>query len=394
MRRRILIVASWFPSAASPLNGIFVLEQARILARSYDVAVLVPRLVGWRDLGRPGPRSERELDGQLLVRRERAIAPAPGALALAFRAYLGAARRGLAALVEEWGMPDLIHAHVVLPGGWAARALGAERGVPVVLTEHSSPFTMHLGTAYRRALVRETLGAAAATLAVSPALAAQIQAFYPAAVVQVVGNVIRTEHFTPGEAEGRGEGPLRLLVVGLLSKQKGIDYLLEAAQLLLRRAVPRFELVIGGDGAERGRLERRARQLGLGEHCRFVGLLDRAATRGWMRWCDLFVLPSLHETFGIVVGEAMACGKPVVATRCGGPEYLVTPESGLLVEPGDAEALAGAIAAWAERREAYDGEAIRRGVVKRFGEDAFLAGIGGVYERVWAGRAATGPGER
>jgi glycosyltransferase involved in cell wall biosynthesis len=238
-------------------------------------------------------------------------------------------------------------------------------------------------------MVRRTLAGVTATLAVSPALARQMRAFEPEAPVQVLGNVIRTAYFTPDAPEEAHDGPVRLLTIALLSAQKGLAYLLQALAELRRRGGPTVELVVGGDGPERSRLEQQARELGLDASCRFVGLLSREEARRWMRWCDLFVLPSLHETFGIVLGEAMACGKPVVATRCGGPEYLVTPESGLLVEPGDADALAGAIIAWMERRTSFQSDVIRRGVVERFGEEAFLKGIAGVYDQVWADHAAS-----
>lgn len=383
----MLIVASWFPDAASPLNGIFVQEQAELLARSYDVAVLVPRYLGWRQrFGRnPGPRSRREMAGPAVVQREWEFAPVPYFQRLSLGRYLRAARRGFAALLTDWGRPDLIHAHVVLPGGWAALSLARQHGVPALLTEHSSPFAMHLGSPAQRARVRATLAGLARTLAVSPGLAEQITAFAPEARVDILGNVIRTEFFAPATAPAPRDPaqPARLFCLALLSPQKGLTFLLEAMQLLSQRGGPACELVIGGDGPERAALERRAAELGLSGRCRFVGLLDRAAARAWMQWCDLFVLPSLHETFGIVVGEAMACGKPVLATRCGGPEYLVTPASGTLVEPANAGALADAIAAWSLQRDRFDPALIRQSVVERFGEAAFLRNLTAVYRQVW-----------
>jgi glycosyltransferase involved in cell wall biosynthesis len=101
-----------------------------------------------------------------------------------------------------------------------------------------------------------------------------------------------------------------------------------------------------------------------------------------MQWCDLFILPSLRETFGIVLGEAMACGKPVVATRCGGAEFLVTPETGQLVEPANPTLLADAIEQWASMRDSYDSVAIRKHIVDRFGESAFLQNVSAWYDRI------------
>jgi len=174
------------------------------------------------------------------------------------------------------------------------------------------------------------------------------------------------------------------LTIALLSYQKGMNHLLHAAALLRARVDCPFELVIGCDGAERQQLEHLARQLGLTNICRFVGLLDRTQVRDWMRWCDVFVLPSIHETFGVVLGEAMACGKPVIATRCGGPEFVVEDGCGILVPIADAQALADAMEQFLLGQVQYDPVRIRESVCARFGEDAFLRNIETIYNEIWS----------
>jgi len=134
------------------------------------------------------------------------------------------------------------------------------------------------------------------------------------------------------------------LVVGtmaVLEERKGHRFLLEAAVLLKRRGY-RLEYRFAGEGSERERLERIAIELGLREEVGFVGFVSDAPA--FLSAIDIFVLPSLYEGLGVAVLEAMAAGRPVVASRVGGiPELVQDQITGLLVPPKDPEALASAI---------------------------------------------------
>jgi glycosyltransferase involved in cell wall biosynthesis len=388
VKRKILILASWYPSAASPVGGIFIHDQAVALSREYDVAVLAPRLVGWREIFKKKIRAAPgfEQTAGLPVYGDQVFSPVPGALARAYPRWVRAARRGFVQSLKFWGKPDLIHAHVVLPGGWAAVKLGRQYAIPVVLTEHSSPFSIHLKTEYQRRWVRDTLAQANHIVAVSPALAKTIRDFHDGIEIDIVGNLIKTQFFVPAASSENASSlsQIRFLSIALLTKQKGMSHLLQAARLLVQRGVSSFELVIGGDGPERAELERMVKLLDLSNHCRFLGLLAPQEVRHWMQHSDVLVMPSLHETFCIVLGEAMSCGKPVIATRCGGPEFVVAPETGILVEVANVEALANAMHDFILRKAKFDPARVRQSVIARFGEEAFLRQISAIYARVWS----------
>jgi glycosyltransferase involved in cell wall biosynthesis len=130
-------------------------------------------------------------------------------------------------------------------------------------------------------------------------------------------------------------------VVARLTEQKGHSYLLQAMRFLLDE-IPSVRLVIVGDGELRPHLESSTAQLGIKEHVDFLGF--RSDARDLMREFDVFILPSLFEGFGLVLLEAMAAAKPIVATRVGAiPEIVVDGETGLLVPPRDPIALAQAL---------------------------------------------------
>ena len=148
----------------------------------------------------------------------------------------------------------------------------------------------------------------------------------------------------PPETNGHGTlPPGYLLTVAKLHPRKAIDILLRAfAQLAQTVAVP--PLVVAGDGPEQARLEALAEALGIAKQVRFLGDLPLDEVAPLYRGCRFLVLPSRFEPFGLVLLEAMAVGKAVVATRVGGiPEFVRDGETGLLVPPDDPAALAGAI---------------------------------------------------
>ena len=102
--------------------------------------------------------------------------------------------------------------------------------------------------------------------------------------------------------------------------------------------------IIGDGKLEGTELNKQIKSAGLQDHVRLVGGKPHNDIPIWMNACDVFVLPSLRESFGVVQIEAMACGKPVVATRNGGSEeIIISDDCGLLCEPGNSKNLAESI---------------------------------------------------
>lgn len=132
-------------------------------------------------------------------------------------------------------------------------------------------------------------------------------------------------------------------VCRLLEPKKGLRFLLEAAARLEQEAgKPVCQVLIVGEGPAERNLRALSKRLGIASRVAFTGM--RRDIPQLLSVMDVFVLPSLYEGFGIAILEAMAAGKPVVASSVGGiPEFVVTGESGLLVQPGDSVALAAAI---------------------------------------------------
>jgi glycosyltransferase involved in cell wall biosynthesis len=173
-----------------------------------------------------------------------------------------------------------------------------------------------------------------------------------------------------------------VLTMARLDAAKGLGHLLGAAA-----QVPEALFVVAGEGPLRGVLEARARQLELDGRFRFLG--QRWDVPGLLGAADLFVLPSLSEGLPLTVLEAMAAGTPVVATDVGGTsEALVHGETGLLVPPADAAALAGAIRTLlADRGRAERlAAAARVRIREHFSAETMVRGITGIYEDILSAR--------
>jgi glycosyltransferase involved in cell wall biosynthesis len=134
-----------------------------------------------------------------------------------------------------------------------------------------------------------------------------------------------------------------ILFVGRIAEPKGLDVLLHAASSVLA-GNPRLRVAIVGDGPLKTAMQSLAFQLGIQDKTVFLGAKRPEEVAALLRGCEVFVLPSRAESFGIVILEAMACKRPVIATTVGGiPEIITNGENGLLVPPDDATALAGAL---------------------------------------------------
>jgi glycogen(starch) synthase len=136
-------------------------------------------------------------------------------------------------------------------------------------------------------------------------------------------------------------GRPRVLYLGRLVKQKGIETLIAAAAGV---RTPGVQVLLVGDGPERVPAERLAERLGIADRVHVTGFVDHKQVPGVLASADLLVLPSLYEELGTVLVEALQAGIPVVASRVGGiPEVVEHGVTGLLVEPGQPDALAAAI---------------------------------------------------
>jgi glycosyltransferase involved in cell wall biosynthesis len=176
--------------------------------------------------------------------------------------------------------------------------------------------------------------------------------------VTILPNGYKEELFHPIDTEkcrkflGLPADKKIVLSVGNLQEVKGHKYLVEAMEHVVKKRKDVICLIVGSGKLEI-MLKKQIKLAGLFDYVKLVGAKPHSEIPLWMNACDLFVLPSLRESFGVVQIEAMGCGKPVVATYNGGSEEIITSEAyGLLCKPGNSKNLAEGILAGIENK--YD----------------------------------------
>jgi glycosyltransferase involved in cell wall biosynthesis len=283
---RILLVSQMYPGPADPDLGVFVAQMERALReRGHEVELAV---------------LDRRAGGK--------------------RRYAELARR-----VRRAAKPDVVYAHFLVPSGLIATQVDA----PLVVTAHGRDVRNVGSIPGVAALTRRVVGRASAVIAVSDYLRRELEAKLSEArgKTVVIDSGVDLERFSPSQATRCHLDSPAFLCIGSLTERKNVVRLADAFARLGEGS-----LTFVGDGPLRGELEGR-------ERVQVVGRVPHDEIPGWIASADVVCQPSLIEPLGQSLLEAMACARPVVATRIGGPPEFVPPDAGVLVDPTDRDSL-------------------------------------------------------
>jgi glycosyltransferase involved in cell wall biosynthesis len=378
----VLFLTHAFPRAADDVAGSFILRLAVALrGEGITARVLAPHARGLAE--------ESTIQG-IAVRRFR-YAPEQmetlaytGTMAEQVRGSWGAriALGGLiasavsaASRVGKRDRPRLIHAHWWFPNGLAAVAVSLLRRLPLVTTLHGSDVRLAYKVRGARALYAQVAARSKVVTAVSGWLGAQAALLAPhSPEPRIAPMPVDVSLFTPGTSRARD----RLLFVGRLTEQKGVDLLLRALANLPRE----ISLDVVGDGPEADGLRVLASSLDLGERVRWHHARPQAALVELYRTATAVVVPSVDEGLGLVAVEAHLCEAPVVAFDSGGlRDVVIDGETGRLAADVTADGLAGALMELLERpdRGASFGRTGRARALERFSPDVVARRYAAIY---------------
>lgn len=337
--RDAAVVTPWYPSRELPFRGAFVQAMVDATAPGCD-SLRVYHCDTW--VSRMDQRTVEAVEAANRTLAPLAVRPVPtvGGAQLVHLAVTTPRGQDFGALARNHerqlraalsGKPidaPVVHAHVGLPGGWAALQ-NARPDARVFVTEHATYLDRVLAEPDARELYDELLHRVDGFFAVGDPIRDVLTAEFPhhADKIQQIPNPIsfETQRTTPVTALNRW------LFLGGLIPRKGVAWLVEAfAQCHAKD--PRLSLTMVGEGELRAQLTERVAELGLTDSVSFLGAVPPETALALMREHDLLVHPSRYETFGMTVVEAVAAGMPVLVTRCGGPEETL---AGIETEAGE-----------------------------------------------------------
>lgn len=378
---RVIVITHMYPRTAGDFDGIFVHEQVKALrARGVDARVLVGDPVGYRMSRsketarmRLFPRTSRrglrwgEVEGVPALHFLYAAPFPPQWSEHGAPAYRREVKHIAGAVRREFRF-DVVHAHTALLDGTAGAWLGRRFDVPYVLTEHTGPFSTLTADAQMRAHTQRAINAADGVVTVSESLR---RTMFEAVEVshperwQVIPNGIDPEVFKVAPPRSRDDGEVRALWIGGYHEVKQ-PFMLVDAFTRAAAEIPGLTLTLVGGGPLERQVREAAASLEARGRIRMRPVASRAQVAEYLREHDFLVVSSLTETFGIIVLEALSSGRPVLTTRCGGPEEIVSgPEYGEVVD-NDAASLARGFGNLTRRLENFDPGRLHAHVADRF----------------------------
>ncbi|WP_105265351.1 glycosyltransferase [Pseudoalteromonas sp. T1lg76] len=384
-KAHILVLPSWYPRYKGDVVGSFFREQAIALSKyGHQVGVIFPEINSLKKIFNFNVWSQQiEKDDDVInTYRYRFFNMAPKCRTLSIKSYLQKGEALYQHYVKTHGKPDIIHVHSLLNAGVLAHYLSGKYDIPYVVTEHQTAFARGLYSAEVFAELKPVVSQASKCIAVSNEFKTLLNEQFNTKKWAYIPNIVNDSFFSSEIPPKKSRSDtLTIINVCFLDKKKRLDVLIKAFSQL-NGEYPLTNLVIGGDGPEKENLIALAQHLGVAHKVSFLGMLTREQVKTEMIKADLFALTSEYETFGVVLVEALALGKPVLSTRSGGPESIVIEDVGTLVDKNDALAVYQGLKEMLGQWQRYNAHDIRSYCQKNFSEQAVVRQLTMVYDEI------------
>lgn len=385
----LFVIPSWYPSPSNPSYGIFVKEQVQLmgdLRQDWSIGVStwgqgdVRKQLWVRDFLLNGSKIVAHLNdspqhhsqGNIHTYYQPTLSWTKRFMRGNLQQIVKSNEVNFLHAVEYYGKPDIISVQASYPGIFGADHLSKKYGVPVHVH-------LRLGGSMFENLLRDVGSMQKAMLkAINSAAVRTVTSDFQRRSleqyvheVNILPNPVNCEFFR--EVQRAGDN---VLAVGRLEREKGFDLLIHAVKQL-----DWCTLTIIGSGSEFDYLQKLITKLELNSRVSLLGEQDKMVIKSEVAKSSFLVLPSRYETFGNVLLEAMASGKPVVATKCGGPEEIVSSKTGILCEPS-IEGLMSGMNEMKSRRDTFTSSDIRKETVLRFSPESWINKLESLFKSI------------
>lgn len=371
----IIIIPSWYKTKSNKIRGSFFLEQAMALkAKGHKVVLIDVELLSVKATFKEGFFTDInhyfENDVEIFSWKGCAFG-----LARIPNLFLKIVRHKIDFIIKKkinFKRIDIIHAHSFYPAGVVAIDLAKKYNAKVFLTEHFSGIitgNMDLRKApYLSYVVENVNGVACVSKNLANKIKEKTNTLKDIAVIPNILNPI----FNFRERQEKKE--FVFILIGRLIKLKRINCVIAGIKKMKDKQYP-FKLLILGEGPERVNLEQQIKELNLEKEVSLLGNVSREQVSEYIAYSDVFILPSVIETFGVVYIESLAIGRPVIATLNGGANEIIDNSNGILIAVNSQEQLEQAMEDIYMNYYNYDLRGISSECIKKYNQEA-------VYEKI------------
>ena len=376
----ILILPSWYVSSYNALQGVFFKEQAEALVKhGQKVGVITLQDVGMRNIVK-----QKKLDFLNKSFVENGVhtyrfqyLDILKIQSLTSKIKMAFFKRMFKKYIKDHGLPDIVHLHSFMVGDWAMY-LKDVYSIPYVVTEHGTGFardTFSLNDLDKAKMVFEK---SEYNIAVSKQFGNLLEDKFNLNF-SYIPNIVNIDFFNIKESAEKDT--YNFINIAFLTKKKNQDVLIRAFSYAFKNRAD-IKLTIAGYGTEYDNLDKLIKELNMEDQISLFGRASREEVKMLLQKSDTFVLSSQYETFGVVIIEAMACGLPVLATKCGGPESIINSDEVGLLSEIDESSLSEKLLEMYNKRSDFNAHYIRKYVENNFSEEAVCLKLKKIYEKV------------
>jgi glycosyltransferase involved in cell wall biosynthesis len=384
-KKHILHLPKWYPHPADIQNGVFIKKHIEVASQKYNCSVVFVSSAKQIQCYLVETRAEEGTFTILVFFKEYAHQNALKPLIHTLR-YLSALCKGVSLARKQFGDPAMVHAHVLLRTALIGWIFALFHHIPFVISEHWSGFInrnfLMKNFLYRKLAVF-VLKRSERIIVVSGILKKNlVKLGINNSKIYIIPNIVDSlqpvEHREIIHANNK---VIFVSVADLIDRIKNISTVIGIVAEIGNCC--EIEYWIVGDGEDKEELVGLAESLGvLDKQVFFLGRKSNEEVLQILNKVDFLVMNSFTETFSVVTAEALLAGKPVIATRCGGPETFVNENNGILIEPGNPEALKSAIIEMIRNYQDYNPEILKSTITEKYSREAVREKILAVYDEL------------